>query len=325
MNNPLKSFSQATHQLGFVALHQCVNASEIKELKRRVQESYNHWGSLHQDTLFLNWGLWDKKLYEEYQALPFVFASIDHGQSIYPQLLVYYLIRPLVKAGFFNKRLLEIGCGNGIGLRVGAELLKADYAMGIDLVNTLVTHATKNFYQENKVNYLQTDSENLALADESFDIITNLESSHLYPDIESFFSEVERVLAPGGFFCYSDIHTDAKQQVKRLEIFLKSRKNLRIILKTNITHPVQTAIYQRVIVHENDVCKYGNYLFNNDKNTFLTEFAYLVDAMGLSFLPWWKIWFKNPKLHTIAKFARQNYWGGGKKLYFYYLIQKVTT
>ena len=49
---------------------------------------------------------------------------------------------------------------------------------------------------------------------------------------------------------------------------------------------------------------------------------HLAYAMGLIFLPWWKIHFKQPELRYIAKAARkEKFWG--KKYYFYYLIQKV--
>ena len=47
---------------------------------------------------------------------------------------------------------------------------------------------------------MQADAEKLPFDDESFDAIINVESSHCYPHIDSFLSEVRRVLAPGGCF-----------------------------------------------------------------------------------------------------------------------------
>ena len=41
--------------------------------------------------------------------------------------------------------------------------------------------------------------------DESFDIVLNVESSHCYPNVEKFLSEVKRVLRPGGRFLYCDL------------------------------------------------------------------------------------------------------------------------
>ena len=36
-------------------------------------------------------------------------------------------------------------------------------------------------------------------------MVTNVESSHSYPDIRAFYTEVHRVLAPGGYFLYTDL------------------------------------------------------------------------------------------------------------------------
>ncbi|HAT8102569.1 TPA: methyltransferase domain-containing protein, partial [Legionella pneumophila] len=173
-----------------------------------------------------------------------------------------------------------------------------------------------------KINYMQADAENMAMANESFDIVTNLESSHLYPQIEHFFAEVERVLVPNGFFCYADVHFDVKQQAQRLEAFVKTRKNLRIIEKHNITKMVQASIYQRLIVNEKGFYQLAQYLLGPDKINFTSELANVASSMGLMFLPWWRIRFKNPALQALGKFARRcKHWN--KKYYFYYLIQKI--
>ena len=42
------------------------------------------------------------------------------------------------------------------------------------------------------------DAEHLPFEDESFEVVTNMESSHTYPNLRAFFSEVRRVLAKGG-------------------------------------------------------------------------------------------------------------------------------
>ena len=322
MNEDIKSYSQAAKQLGSAVKQTCLNAAEVKLVKHHVQDSYNSWAHMVYDKAFLNWGLWDKKIYNEYVRLDFNFSTICNIQDIYSQILIYSLIRPLIKIQFFNKRLLDVGCGNGIGLRVGSELLETKYALGIDLVNKLVSNASRNFYKENEVNYIQSDAENLPLENESFDIVTNLESSHLYPQIEHFFSEVERVLSPGGFFCYADIHVKTKQQTEKLEAFIKTRHNLKIIEKIDITKMAQASIYQRIIANEDVFYKNANAFFGHDREKLINELPTLAGAMGLSFLPWWKIWFQNPELYTLAKNARNDkYWG--KKYYYYYLIQKL--
>ncbi len=323
MTDELKTYSQATQQLGFAVNTNCTDSKEAQHIKNSVQESYSSWAHSVYNRAFLNWGLWDKKLYKEYEDLDFNFSTLCPHQDIHSQLLIYSLIKPLIDQQFYNKHLLEIGCGNGIGLKMSSALLKAEFALGIDLVHKLVSNATSNFYVENQVNYLQTDAEILPLGDSSFDIITNLESSHLYPRLEHFFSEVARVLTPGGFFCYADIYTATKQQPQRLEQFIASRKDLRIIQKQNITQKVQASIYRRLIVGEEGFYKMAISMFGTEPHILKKELSSLAHAMGLSFLPWWKIWLKNPDLRPIAKAARKNLYWGGEKLFFYYLIQKV--
>jgi phthiocerol/phenolphthiocerol synthesis type-I polyketide synthase E len=49
------------------------------------------------------------------------------------------------------------------------------------------------------------DSENLPFKNRSFEIVTNLESSHTYPNLRAFFAEVSRVLKKKGKFLYTDL------------------------------------------------------------------------------------------------------------------------
>ena len=44
----------------------------------------------------------------------------------------------------------------------------------------------------------------------SIDLVLNVESSHCYPDIARFYSEVHRILCPGGFFLYADLYSPDK-------------------------------------------------------------------------------------------------------------------
>lgn len=45
----------------------------------------------------------------------------------------------------------------------------------------------------------------MPFSSQSFDIILNVESSHLYTNINEFLNEVYRVLKPNGYFCWSDL------------------------------------------------------------------------------------------------------------------------
>jgi ubiquinone/menaquinone biosynthesis C-methylase UbiE len=51
---------------------------------------------------------------------------------------------------------------------------------------------------------LRGSAERLPFPDASFDVVVNIEASHLYDDRSQFFREVRRVLRPRGHFCYTD-------------------------------------------------------------------------------------------------------------------------
>jgi phthiocerol/phenolphthiocerol synthesis type-I polyketide synthase E len=98
---------------------------------------------------------------------------------------------------------LDIGCGRG-----GTAVLLADQfgaqVTGVDLSPEAVafcreTHAAPN------VSFMVGDAEHLPFEGDSFDAVTNVESSHTYPDMRAFLSEVRRVLRSGGWFLHTDL------------------------------------------------------------------------------------------------------------------------
>lgn len=290
-------------------------------LKSKIQEAYSFLAFYFYNKTFLNWGIWDQKIYQEYINSNYDFSKLCPHQDVHSQLLVYYILRPILQQNFKPRIILEVGCGNGIGLKMAAQLVKSEHALGVDLTHALARNAHSNFYEKDKVHYIQGDAELLPLADSSVDLITNIESSHLYPQIELFFNEAARVLKPKGFFCYTDVLIDNKQQVNKLNQFLRTRPDLQLLLKEDITHKVQSSIYHRLIVREQHFGALCASLFGKDSNALAQETALLASTMGLFFLPWWKLWGKTTLLRPIIKAARKRSIGV-KKLYFYYLIQK---
>ena len=294
---------------------------EKKKVKSLVMSSYNNIGHIIHEKAFMNWGLWDKKLSKEYNLIEINFSGLSKNRDNYSQLLNYYIVRPLVFLNYTNKVLLDIGCGNGVGLRMNSQLLKTRYALGIDITNKVVLNAKNQFKKKNEIEYIQADAENLPIKSNSIDIITNLESSHLYPSFNLFLTEVERVLVRGGFFCYADFLVDNIPQSKIIEQYVKSSGHFRIILKKNISSKVRSSIFNRLIVNENIFCKRAKNVLFNKKTNFTEEFISYTLAGGALFLPRWKRWFKNPILKNFFK-TLPNVRNKNNK-YFYYLIQKV--
>lgn len=321
MSEQSLKYHEVTHKLGVALRHKCLNDEQSTAVKKIIENCYDRWGEmLHQKT-YMNWGLFDKKILHEFCQLGINTSQICDRQDINSHLLSFYLIRPLLLLKPNEKKLLDIGCGNGIGLRLNSKILDSGYALGIDRSHQLIENANQHMRENANIHFMQADAESLPLSSNSFDIITNLESSHLYPNIESFFKEVSRVLKPGGFFCYADINNFSNPQTQVLHTHLKACADFKVLIKEDITRKVQRSIFERLIINEIPFLQYAYTLFGPKEDSFV-ELNALALAMGMNFLPWWmKLCIAHPSLKKIAKEASQaNYWQ--KKRFFYYLLQK---
>jgi SAM-dependent methyltransferase len=102
-----------------------------------------------------------------------------------------------------GRRVLDVGCGRGGTIYTLKTFFEPASLVGLDLSSAAIEFDRKAHGDE-RTSFHEGDAENLPFVDESFDIVTNLESSHSYPNIHHFYSQVHRVLRPGGHFLYTD-------------------------------------------------------------------------------------------------------------------------
>jgi SAM-dependent methyltransferase len=96
---------------------------------------------------------------------------------------------------------LEVSCGRGGAARFIYSQMKPQRYVGLDLSRENVAIATA---AAGGPEYLCGNAQDMQLDDASFDVVINVEASHLYDDRRQFFLEVHRVLKPAGMFCYTD-------------------------------------------------------------------------------------------------------------------------
>jgi SAM-dependent methyltransferase len=145
------------------------------------------------EILFMNFG------YENGQPVNLSDAKDETNRY---SIQLYHLLG--TAADFRNKQIAEIGCGRGGGLSYIVRTFAPATALGVDLDENAVKFCNNN-YHHSGLTFAQGDAQDLNfLADQSFDIILNNESSHRYPRMDLFLKEVHRLLRPGGYFLFSD-------------------------------------------------------------------------------------------------------------------------
>jgi SAM-dependent methyltransferase len=103
-----------------------------------------------------------------------------------------------------DRRVLDVGCGRGGTVYTINQFFEPRSIHGIDLSPKAIASCRANHRYDN-VHFEEGDAENLPFEQEQFEVVTNVESSHSYPNISAFYSEVYRVLVQGGCFLYTDV------------------------------------------------------------------------------------------------------------------------
>lgn len=98
-------------------------------------------------------------------------------------------------------RVLEVSCGRGGGASFLMNAFDIGEYVGVDLSDENIRIAGS---RGDGAQFVKGNAENLPFHDNEFDVVINIEASHLYDNRQKFFAEVFRVLRAGGTFCYTD-------------------------------------------------------------------------------------------------------------------------
>jgi SAM-dependent methyltransferase len=102
-----------------------------------------------------------------------------------------------------GRDVLEVSCGRGGGANFVSRTFKPQRYVGVDLSQENIKLARERAARDG-LTFTIGNAERLELTAASFDVVINIEASHLYESRGRFFAEVARVLKPGGYFCYTD-------------------------------------------------------------------------------------------------------------------------
>ena len=103
---------------------------------------------------------------------------------------------------------LNVGCGAGFDLYVASRLAGPGGRMfGVDLTEAMVLRARENLRLAGVENaeVQQVPSESLPFKDNTFDAVISNGVINLSASKQTLFSEINRVLKPGGRFAFADV------------------------------------------------------------------------------------------------------------------------
>jgi SAM-dependent methyltransferase len=103
---------------------------------------------------------------------------------------------------------LDLGSGAGNDCFVARAIVsETGKVTGLDFTDAMVSKAILNNQKLGfaNVEFVQGDIEEMPLPDNNFDVIVSNCVLNLVPDKNKAFSEIMRVLKPGGHFCVSDV------------------------------------------------------------------------------------------------------------------------
>ena len=144
------------------------------------------------EVLFMNYGYHDSS-----EAIELL--DIDEINRYSIQL--YHRLAKMVDIK--GKDIVEIGSGRGGGIAYITKRFEPASALGIDLDAKAAKFGNAH-YKIDGLTFKHGNAQHLDIADNSIDIIFNVESSHRYPNMQLFLNEVYRTLKPGGNFLFTD-------------------------------------------------------------------------------------------------------------------------
>lgn len=108
-------------------------------------------------------------------------------------------------------RVLEVGCGRGVGTEIILERFEAGEVQAFDLDPDMVRLARARLarYSSDRVRLFVGDAENIEAADESFEAVVDFGIIHHCPNWQRAVAEVCRVLRPGGKFFFEEVTKQA--------------------------------------------------------------------------------------------------------------------
>ena len=175
------------------------------------------------------------------------------------------------EADIKGKDVLEVGSGRGGGASYISRYFKPSSYTALDIASSVVKFCNDHHTVEN-LKFVKGHAEKLPLDSEQYDFVVNVESARCYGNLNAFFSEVSRVLRPGGRFLFADMVKDGeiediRKKLKETGFEFEVERNI----TTNIVKALDEDHGRREKIIDNKVPGFLNKSFQQFAGTKGTE------------------------------------------------------
>ena len=151
-----------------------------------------------------------------------------------------------------NMMVLDIGCGDGETIQELASVVELGEVHGIDVSEASVKAARKKnkaFIDEERVEIHHAEVSFIPYGDDYFDLIIAVDSHIFWPDLDSDFAEVKRVLKPDALFmCVTDIYKNEKFEKRNSKY--RERMDLNYMDVYELKSLFQRAGFHNILIKE---------------------------------------------------------------------------
>lgn len=121
--------------------------------------------------------------------------------------------------------ILDVGCGGGKTIGKLARQAPQGWVFGIDYSKDMVKYSKEQNLQlvkEGRIGLIQGSVEKLCFPNGFFDLVTAIETYYFWPNVQTAFLEIWRVLKPSGkLLIVSEMVKDGKYEVENAETVKK--------------------------------------------------------------------------------------------------------
>lgn len=113
--------------------------------------------------------------------------------------------RDLAGGSLTGQRVLEVGCGRGVGVEVLIDRLHAEQVLAFDLDPAMIDKAQRRLHSRPDVDLSVGDACEIEQPAASVDTVVEFGVIHHVPDWRAALAEIVRVLRPGGLLLFEDV------------------------------------------------------------------------------------------------------------------------